>query len=310
MLESKLMQKVGAVTTKLACKFFSMEKGDRIATVEELANEMDTSRGTIQTALSILKQENALRLLSRGHLGTHIVEIDRLKLLEIADFKTLVGVMPLPYSKKYEGLATGIYATLESKGINSALAFMRGSDNRLKGLLEQRYDYAVISQLTAQYYIDRGENINIVQNFGKYSYVDRHVLLFRENDPCQTSDAFDNYKIGIDYSSIDQKTLTTDFFEGKNVEYVPLIYSEIIPSLRLGIIDAAVWNIDDIDFSANHLGFRALDNRKLNIVDTEAAIVCLNENELASQILKRMLDREKVLQYQEDVLSGKIMPRY
>lgn len=304
------MQKVGIATTRLACKFFSMEKGDRIATVEELANEMDTSRGTIQTALSILQEENALRLVSRGHLGTHIVEIDRIKLLEIADFKTLVGVMPLPYSKKYEGLATGIYSALESKGINSALAFMRGSDNRLKGLLEHRYDYAVISQLTAQYYIDRGENIQVVQNLGKFSYVDRHVLLYREDDPCQTSDNFESYRIGIDYSSIDQKTLTTEFFEGKNVEYIPLIYSEIVPALKLKKIDAAVWNIDDIDLKSNHLSFRALDSRGLNIIDTEAAIVCLSENELACHILKRMLDGNEILQYQKDVLSGKIMPRY
>lgn len=310
MLESKLMQKVGIATTKLACKFFALEMWDRIPTVEELANEIDTSRGTIQTALSILQEEKAVKLVSRGHLGTYIVEIDRLKILEIADSKTMVGVMPLPYSKKYEGLATGIFASLENRGISSALAFMRGSDNRLKGLIEHRYDFAVISQLTAQYYIDRGENIRVVDNFGSYSYVDRHVLLLRDDDNCKVSDDFEGYKIGIDYSSMDQKSLTTEFFKGKNVDYIPLIYSEILPALRLGRIDAAVWNVDDIDLEQNHLCCRALESRKLNIVDTEAVIVCLDDNEIAIQILKRMLDREEILQCQREVLSGNIIPRY
>ena len=310
MLENKLMQRVGIVTTKLAGKFFSMEVDDRIETIDDLSRGFATSRGTVQTALSILQEEKAVQLLSRGQLGTYIVGIDRLKLLEIAGFKNMVGVMPLPYSKKYEGLATGICATFEKSGLNAALAFMRGSNNRLKGLQENRYDFAVISQLTAQYYIDRGENIQVVENFGKFSYVGRHVLLLREDDPCRGSDEFDGYKVGIDSSSIDQKTLTVDFFEGKKVDYIPLIYSQIVPFLRLGKIDAAVWNLDDIDLVGNHLSYRSLDNRRLNIVDTEAVIVCLKENEIAYQILKRMLNRQEVLQYQKEVLDGKIMPRY
>ena len=93
MLESKLMQKVGLVTTKLAGKFFALEQDSRIPTIGELAHECETSNGTVQTALSILQEEKAIELLSRGQLGTTITKIDRIKLLEIAGFKTMVGVM-------------------------------------------------------------------------------------------------------------------------------------------------------------------------------------------------------------------------
>jgi hypothetical protein len=134
--------------------------------------------------------------------------------------------------------------------------------------------------------------------------------LIRDDDPCRDSNKFDGYKVGIDNSSVDQKTLTLKFFEGKKVEYVPLVYNQIVPYLRLGKVDAAVWNLDDIDLAGNHLCYGSLDNKSLNIIDTEAAVVCLKENELVYRILKRMLNRDAVLKYQKDVLSGTIMPRY
>ncbi|MPN38329.1 hypothetical protein SDC9_185853 [bioreactor metagenome] len=91
---------------------------------------------------------------------------------------------------------------------------------------------------------------------------------------------------------------------------MPLIYSQIIPFLQQGKIDAAVWNLDDIDLERNHLCYRELDNRRLNIIDTEAAIVCMKDNEIAHNILQKMLSPEQVLQYQKEVLEGTLMPRY
>jgi hypothetical protein len=310
LLNRKLLQKIGVVTQKIAEQLFTMDTGDRIPTIQEFSEEFQSARGTVQTALASLQDEKAVELVARGHLGTYIASVDHLKLLKAAGFKTMVGVMPLPYSKKYEGLATGICSALEQNGVSTALAFMRGSDNRLRGLLDGRYDFAVISQLTAQYYIDRGENIIIVENLGKFSYVGKHVLLLRENDPCRKSGRFSGYKVGIDTSSVDQKTLTLSYFEGKKVEYVPLFYNQIVPFLRVGKIDAAVWNLDDIDLAGNRLCYRLLDGRQLNIIDTEAAVICRKNDRLVYHILKRMMDCQKVLDYQKDVLSGKIMPIY
>jgi hypothetical protein len=309
MLKGKLMQKVGIITQKAATRLVYYEEGDRIPTVGEFSNEIGASQGTMQAALSLLQEEKAVTLLSKGHLGTFITAIDRIKLLEIAGLKTIVGVMPLPYSKKYEGLATGIFVVLEENGLDVALAFMRGSNNRLRGLEEGRYDFAVMSQLTAQYYIDAGENIRIIKTFGGYSYVGKHVLLMRD-DSSGNMDNFDNCKVGIDNSSVDQKTLTMNYFANKNVEYVPLVYSQIISYLRSGIIDAAIWNLDDIDLAGNHLHYRSLEDKNLDIGDTEAAVVCLTDNSLVYEVLKRMLDIDKVLEFQKNVLADKIMPRY
>ena len=181
MEKGKLIQKVGIITQKVAAELIALDEGDRVPTVVELSERYGVSRGTVQTAFSLLREEGAITLQPRGHMGTFLTFLDRIKLIEFAGVQTLVGVMPLPYSKKYEGLATGIYETLQNSGLSAVLAFMHGSDHRLEGLAERRYDFAVMSQLTAQYYIDRGEPVRIVENFGHYSYVGRHVLLVRED---------------------------------------------------------------------------------------------------------------------------------
>jgi hypothetical protein len=306
MQEVKLMQKVGIIVQKLASKFISMEIGDRIPTIEKFTEEYGTSRGTVQTALNLLHEDKAVGLQPKGHLGTFIIEIDRVKLLEISGIKTIVGVMPLPYSKKYEGLATGIYTALQSNGLNVALAFMHGSNYRLNGLLEDRYNFGVMSQFTAEYYADRGENIAIVENLGKFTYVGKHVLLTRDN----YEGNFENGKVGLDNSSVDQRTLTLSYFADKNVEYVPLIYSQFVPLISTGKIDAAIWNLDDIDLVGNHLRYETIDKKQINIIDTEAVIVCKKDNVQIYQLLKRLLDKEKILQIQKQVISGEIMPKY
>lgn len=306
MQTGKLMQKVGITVQSLSGGFISAQVGDRIPTVEEFAQQHKVSRGTVQAALAMLQEEHAISFQARGHMGTYVTDVNRPKLLEVSGIKTIVGVMPLPYSKKYEGLATGLYTSLQESGLSVALAFMHGSNYRLDGLLEDRYDFAVMSFLTAKYYVDRGENIEILANFGKFTYVGKHVLLLRDNY-CGN---YENCRVGIDHSSVDQKTLTQQFFAGKRVEYVPLIYSQIVPFLSIGKIDAAVWNLDDIDLAGNHLRFEPLDEKKINIVDTEAVVVCKKENLRISEIIRELLEKERVLEIQKGVVDGKILPKY
>lgn len=162
-VQSKLMQKHGIAVISLELEFLPLNIGERINTVAELAERYDTARGTIQFAIKFLKEHEAVTLESRGHLGTFIKEMNYIKLLELTGIKSLVGVMPLPYSKRYEGLATGIYKCLNDGGVNTNLAFMRGFNHRLKALEDGRYDFAVTSRLTADYYLENNKNIQIVK---------------------------------------------------------------------------------------------------------------------------------------------------
>lgn len=304
-IKNKLMQKIGIIASNLSEEFIQLNVDDRIPTVAYLSEKYEIARGTVQSALKLLQDYKAIKLDSRGHLGTFITEIDYLKLLKISGVNSIVGVMPLPYSKKYEGLATGIFNTLNGGGLSVNLAFMRGSNHRLETLIDKRYDFAVISRLTADYYIKNNENIEILMGFGDFSYVNEHVLALRVG--YDNSD-YNGMRIGIDRSSIDQSSLTLSYFENYDIVYVDMSYSSFKEAIKNKEIDGAIWNKDDIqsdelkivDISKNHKG----------ISDTEAVIIISKDNTILKKLFAMKIDREKVLNYQRAIIKGEIMPNY
>lgn len=304
-IKNKLMQKIGLMSTNLSTELIQLDAGDRIPTVAMLSEKYQTARGTVQSALKILQDYDAIKFESKGHLGTYITYIDHLKLLEVAGINSLVGVMPLPYSKRYEGLATGIFNTLNDEGLAVNLAFMRGANHRLKALKDERYDFAVTSRLTADYYIKNDEPIEIVAAFGDYSYVNEHVLVVREDF---NSEFKKGIKIGIDKSSIDQFVLTLSYFKNYEVEYINMSYNSFKTAIKSKEIDAAIWNKDDID--DNEMKTINISKEHIGISDTEAVIITEKKNIILPKLFSKKLDREKVLKFQREVLAGIIMPNY
>lgn len=199
-----------------------------------------------------------------------------------------------------------MYNTLNDGGLKTNLAFMRGPDNRLHTLLQERCDFAVMSELTADYYIKQNWSITTVLNLGDFSYVNKHVVLVRKD----FNGHFNGLKVGVDNSSIDQKMMTASFFKRYDVAYVPLIYSDIIASLRERRIDAAVWNFDNMDFARNELSYLPISQDGIQIADTRAVILCRQADTLVYSLLIKNLSAQSILEYQRDVLSGRIMPRY
>jgi ABC-type amino acid transport substrate-binding protein len=306
-VQNILMQKLGIAITSLAVEFIPLNKGDRIKTVAELSETYNTARGTIQSAIKFLKEHGSLELESRGHLGTFIKEIDYIKLLELTGIKSLVGVMPLPYSKRYEGLATGICKCLNDSAINTNLAFMRGSNHRLKALEDGRYDFAITSRLTADYYLEQNNNIQIVKTFGDFSYVNEHIIIVAKDFDGKFTKGT---RVGIDNSSIDQFMLTKIYFDEIEVEYVPLNYSQFITAIKENQIDAAIWNLDDIEDRNDNIAFMPLNRKEKNIKDTEAVIIATKNNSIVPALFNRVLDTENVKKYQKLVLEKRIMPQY
>lgn len=306
-VQSKLMQKLGIAITSLAVEFLPLNQGDRIKTVAELADNYETARGTIQSAIKFLKEQDAVTLESRGHLGTFIKEINYIKLLELTGIKSLVGVMPLPYSKRYEGLATGICKCLNDSGVNTNLAFMRGSNHRLKALEDGRYDFAVTSRLTADFYLENKKSIQIVKTFGNFSYVNEHIIVVSKEFNGKFTKGT---RVGIDPSSIDQFMLTKTYFDDMEVEYVSLNYSQFITAIKENKIDAAIWNLDDLQDRQDDIKFIPIDREKKNIKDTEAVIIANKKNSIVPALFTRVLNVEDVKEYQRLVMEKKIMPQY
>ena len=240
MMNTSLLQKSGLATLQVAQILAGLEPGDRIPTVTELSEQCEMARGNIQIALNNLKQNHVIRLESHGQNGTIATEIDYVAMAQYCSNTGLTCVMPMPYGLRYEGLASGLYEELNQKGVTGAIAFMRGSGYRLNCVEEGRFHLCVMSQLAFEHYAQEGKDIQLIAAFGPQSYVEQHRVFVR---PDFKGD-WQNCKVGVDASSVDQEMLTRFCFADKPVQYVPIIYSQLVPFLHSGVIDAGVWSAD------------------------------------------------------------------
>ncbi len=305
--KNRVLQKNGITAIKLAREFMTCNIGDRISTVADYSSKFATARGTVQTALKLLQESRAITLEARGHQGTFIVDIDYVALWEFTDFGTIMGVMPLPYSKLYEGLATAIYKIMNDKNIPFSLAYMRGAANRVKALENGRYDFIVVSKLAALNSIKNNDNLSIALEFSPYSYVSEHTLVF-SNPSYKTIET--NMKIGIDIDSIDHSELTYYECKNKEVNFIKLSYNQIITKLMSGEIDAAVWNLDELIERKIPLKYVPLKASSLEEVATQAVILVNKNSYGINNLLSEFIKKEQVEIYQKSVVSGEIIPNY
>lgn len=309
-LKNKLMSKNGRVTVKLATEMLTHYVGERIETIGSYTENLCAGRGTVQVALKFLQTAGAIQLESRGHLGTTIKHLDYKKLWEISDLGVVMGVMPLPYSKRYEGLATGLYKAFEKADIPFSLAFMRGANKRIEALKLGKYNFTVISKLAVNTEANQSSSLRVIHQFSEGSYVGNHVVIFREGNAAEIEDGM---RVAIDPSSLDQYWLTRYECEGKNVEYVETSYAQILSKLKNNEIDAAIWNEDEI--KEKNLDYQTAPlknhkNRDASVDDTIAVIAVNEENSIFDPILKRFIDFGEIETVQKKVIHGEIIPVY
>lgn len=291
----------------LANMMLSIQQGERIPTVQEFSVKIGLARGTIQNALKFLIDQNAIELESRGHLGTFLKKKNMRALFGFAGIDSIVGVMPLPYSKRYEGLATGLITGLENQyDIPMSLAYMRGAQNRIAMLMDGRYDFAIVSQYAAQGIIKNDKaKIRIVKSFGRQSYLANHILLLHNNN---ANGIRDGIRIGVDKDSVDQMKLTEKVCKDYTVEFVPMNYNNVIDFVVKGKVDAAIWNEDELQDKALDINYIEVNSD--HQADTEAVLVVKRENETMFRLLDEIISVETVLDTQRLVMEDKISPSY
>ena len=305
-VKNLIMNKNGIVSMTLAKIIIQLKVGDRIPTFSELSEQTNVARGTLQNAMKLLQTTHAITLESRGHMGTFLTNRNMKTLLEFANIFSLVGVMPLPYSKHYEGLATGIISAMENDyDIPVNVAYMRGARKRLSLMMEGRYDFAIASKLAVIDSIQQGTQLQIIKEFGPKSYLSNHVIVFSD---ANANSIEDGMRIGIDNDSTDQSNLTYHITKNHKVRYVNLNYNQILNKLSSGDIDAAVWNEDEIKESYPSIHYTQIDGIDEN--DTIAVIVANKNTIELCTLLTQLIDVDTVLSIQHLVANGKMIPRY
>lgn len=302
-----LYQKIGITVDRLAQDLLTRKEGERILPISEYQERFQVSRGTIQNGFSFLKDSGAIRLVSRGHLGTFIEAIDYYRLQECCFNKEMLGSMPLPYSISYQGMATALYQALSPYAFN--LVFVRGSEGRLKLLSSGVCQFTVCSLHAAEEAIRLGSDIEIAVDLGPGTYLTRHVLLFRDPEQKQISAGM---RVAYDRSSLDHRHLTEEVTAGvKGVAYVDMKAHQIVRAIRDGKIDAGVWNLDDIlESGYSDLNVCPIRNSSSTNVYTSAVLVIRRGDENIRQLLQRHVRPDEIVRIQCAVREKRIPAEY
>jgi len=304
------MSQTGRVGQLLATSFLRLEPGDQVPTIAELAAAFEVGTGTVQKALDLLKDAGGVELQPRGHLGTFIRSVDRTALWKAAGADIVVGSMPLPYSRRYEALATGLRAAWPTDELELLLSFARGSEQRLQALTSNRVDFAVMSRFAADNALERGLPIEVAVQLPGHSYVQGHELLFA---PGKGPEIKRGYRVGVDSTSADQVALTKLECADRAVEMIEISYMQLAEALTTNRIDAAVWSSDQLVMPMPEVSRTELHNnesRQLAGTVTTAVIVTSAEGAPARELIRSLLDVGLLEETLSRVLSGDELPSY
>ncbi|MCB5302681.1 GntR family transcriptional regulator YhfZ [Yersinia bercovieri] len=299
-MSKKFIKKEGLALVSMARYLIGERPGNRLKTIDELSEDFGISVGVVQHALKVLEADGAIIVERRGRNGTLLVDLNMALLLQQADLGNMVCAMPLPYTKLYEGLASGLREQFTLLPLY--FAHMRGAEVRIECLIDGIYDMAVVSHLAAKSYLAQGR-VAMALNLGNGSYVDGHQLI------CRRGEQHNIRRVGLDPRSPDQCLLTEIKFAGQAIELVELPYSDCIVHINRGDIDAAIWNLAD-DVPHDHLQAIKLQGDERYIQASQAVILIRPDNHPIKLLLEKGINETLLLNHQRAVQKGEIEPRY
>jgi hypothetical protein len=302
--ESSLLSRAGSTAASISSHLLSLSPGDRLPAVGDLARRLGVGVNTVQRALAVVQAEAGVSLEPRGRHGTFIVELDRVRLWRLSGHDQLLGLMPLPYSRRYEGLATGLRQVMRDIGVPSSLGFMSGSRRRLDALSHGEV-FAVISGLALEQARREGQPITAAVEMPAGSFVESHGVIRRRKT------ARGRPRVGIDPDSIDQTLISRAEF-GEKATYRPVGYMQIVESIRRNVLDAAVWVLDTAP-SDDVIETSSLSNPDalaLDQVATQAVLAVRKDDHVLAKFLTDHVDVGTVDRIQRQVLKGTRIPSY
>ncbi len=310
MLEDVWQQRHGDVPQRLARDLIGRQIGERLPRVHDYAANLRVGNSTIQAGMQYLQNLGAVELISRGHLGTFIRCVNHTKLWEIAGVGTVACAMPLPYSRRFEGLATGLSSAFREAEIPFGLAFVRGANSRLRAIVSGRCELAVVSHLAAEHCLAAGQPVTIGARLGPRSYLDGHVLLW-SGRPVEMFYP-KGLRVGYDPKSLDQLVFLDVEFAGLDIQRVPITYNQMHIGLQEGKIDVAPYNADEVrpEWNLTVTPPYTRAGRALLHAGSEAVLLVHAARPEVSRLLADVIQVETITSVQSGVLAGQINPSF
>lgn len=209
----------------------------------------------------------------------------------------------MPYSLRYEAIASGLQASFAAHELPVSVMFQRGASQRVRAMVDGHADFVLASRLAST---SVPEGVHVVHDYGPGTYVGSHGLVIARgrdrNDP--------TLRIGIDHASPDQVALTRQYFGDLPPEReIEVSYHQLATNLVTGRIDATVWNLDEV---SAHLQV-PIDIYPLDIADvgnTNAVVLATQERSSLPKAALLALTDPTVMDVYARVLAGRELPTY
>lgn len=223
----------GEAIVGVARLLLSVPVGEQIPTVTELGTALRVGSGTVQAALRSLREAAAIELSSHGHRGTKLVDRNLAALWEATGGGAIQGVLPLPTSPEFSGLATALADAFEVAGVRLHLTFRQGVRHRLAPLEEGRVDFVVCSAPSARTL--GGSHRAVYLPPHTFYARDAVVVITRAGE---TPDS--RGRVPIDRNSRDHSVLTeAEFPEATLIDSPYSLIPELVVHRQ---VDAAIWH--------------------------------------------------------------------
>ena len=213
--------------------------GAALPTNAHYLGTVGATAGTIQRAVAVLAEQEALTTTSHGAAGRQIGS------LHVGRAWTLAGLAPvrllLPPSGpvEFDALVDGITDRLTGLGLPHTVRHLRGGSRRLDAVAGGAADVAVVSSGVLGAAADRLGEVPIRQlGPGTYYAAGAVVSVVRAADP-PTGPA----RVAIDRDSPDHTLLTEAAYPAdEGYEYVERPFPEVPAAVLRGDVDAGVWH--------------------------------------------------------------------
>ncbi len=293
---------------QIAAYLFDVEEGERLPPVRELAAQFGTSVGSISEAFTSLEEAGVIEIARHGHQGSILEARSLGGLWHVARNEPLIIAHTLPSNRRYEGLAAGLKKLLSQAGIETYLIFVRGSYPRIEALRKRQCHVAVVSSFAADALCGHGERV--VLELPPGSFLHSHNVYYR-----RTPQALGRpLRVAVDRTSFDLRRLSELEFAGQDVEFIETNFMHIRRLLQEAQVEAAIWTADDMaDHLGNDISERPLSESVRRVVkgtDTSAALVANADEHDVHTLLRSVLDVKALLEIQQAVLAGSLVPEY
>lgn len=285
-----------------------IEPGQRLPSVAKLAKYTDMSVGSVSTALNDLEANGVVKIQKRGHLGSIVESVHIGRIWNLIEESPFVIALSLPMHTHFEGLATALKASVEKLGIETYLIFIRGSNTRLRALMDNRCHVSVISGLAANE--SRSKGYEILMQLPPGTWLSGYRVFYREPYPAPG----ERIRVAVDYDSFDHRRLSELEFTESNAEFINAPFVKFPRLLRQGEVDALLWTWDQKDvYLGPDIASRLISQRVINLIgdlSISATIVGRKDSLLVKSVITKAVNVDAIVEIQNKVVSGEMTPEY